>query len=147
VCCSVLQVLDVLSCVALCCSVLQCVAVCCSVLQCIRRHRDSNQYCLSQREIWCCEDCWEPEFWESFRQVSLLQCAAARCSVCSVLQCVVVCCIVLQCVAVCCSVLQCGAVLFASAKNVGQHNSVSVRVRVEGDQSKERVNGRDSERE
>jgi len=33
--------------------------------------------------------------------------ATARCTRCSVLQCVVVCCSVLQCVAACCSVLQC----------------------------------------
>ena len=35
VCCSVLQCVVVLQCVAVCCSVLQCVAVCCSVLQCV----------------------------------------------------------------------------------------------------------------
>ena len=35
VCCSVLQCVVVLQCVAVCCSVLHCVAVCCTVLHCV----------------------------------------------------------------------------------------------------------------
>ena len=76
--------LDMLQCVAVCCSVLQCVAVCCSGrVRWISFTHDTEQF-----EAHCC---------------SVLQCVAACCSV---LQCVAVCCSVLQCVAVC-SGLQC----------------------------------------
>ena len=78
---------DVMMCVAVCCSVLQCVAVCCRGLQCVAV---------------CCSVL---QWVEVMMQVANthLGCFAVRCSV---LQCVVVCCSVLQCTAVCCSVLQ-----------------------------------------
>jgi len=92
VCCSVLQCADVfcssLQCIAVCCSVLQCVAVCCSVLQCVPisfvggKSHHSVVYC------------------------NVLQHCVAEC--CIVLQCVAaLCCRVLHCVVVCCSVSQC----------------------------------------
>ena len=85
--------LDMLQCVAVCCSVLQCfpLSLCCSVLQCVAL---------------CC---------------SVLQCVAVRYSAlecvgvcCSVLHCVAVCCSVLSYVAVfpIMFVLQCAAVVF-----------------------------------
>jgi len=83
VCCSVLQ------CIAVCCSVLQSTVVCCSVLHCLGTDTGSlgsHSVCVLLSD----------------RGVPVAVC----CSVCSVLQCALVCCSVLQCVAVCCSVLQ-----------------------------------------
>jgi len=68
--------LDVLQCVAVCCSVLQCVAVCCSVMQCVAVVRETQ--CLRAA-------------------------AAHRVFCCNVLQCAAVCCSVFDSVAVCCS--------------------------------------------
>ena len=65
--------LQVVQCVAVCCSVLQCVAVCCSVLQCVAV-RCSAMQCVAVR-------------------CSALQCVAVHCSA---LQCVAVCCSALQ---------------------------------------------------
>ena len=60
---------NVLQCVAVCCSVLQCVAVCCNVLQCVA--------------VWCSKEPW---------QGSVLHGVAGRCTV---LHSVAVCCSVL----------------------------------------------------
>ena len=70
---------NMLQCVAVCCSALQSVAVCCSVAV-----RYSVLQCVTAR-------------------YSVLQCVAVRCSV---LQSLTLCCSALQCVAVCCSTLQ-----------------------------------------
>jgi len=93
-CCSVLQRVAVLQCVAVCCSFLQCVAVCC--------RNGIGTVCDKKIARWrgkiaavCCS---------VLQYCSVLHCAAVCCSV---LYCVAVCCIVLQFVAVCCSVLQC----------------------------------------
>jgi len=111
---------EVLQCVAVCCSVLQCVAVCCSVLQCVAvccRVLQASSRCYSQHRLdvraWrihvlqrvavCCSvlqrvaACCRPK---SPSISARPQCTGAANS------CVAVVCSVLQCVAVHCSVLQ-----------------------------------------
>jgi len=83
--------------VAVCCSLLQCVAVCCSMLQyvavcCTVWHAHLHAFS---------SDAYNGEY----RTSRKWQSAAVCCSLCSMLQCVVVCCSVLQCVAVCCSMM------------------------------------------
>jgi len=102
--------------VAMCCSVLQCVAVCCSK-KIVAAQRKLSRYMYS------CNQC---------AQISMLQCAALRCSVLqcaavysSVLQCVAECCSVLQCVAL--SVLQCAAVCCNVLQYIALCCSVSLK--------------------
>jgi len=74
--------LQVVQCVAVCCSVVQCVAVCCSVLHCVAV---------------CCSGVGVAR---SAVAVSFSERTAGGAACCNVLQCVAVWCSVLQCVAV-----------------------------------------------
>jgi len=94
-------VLQVLQCVAECCSVLQCVAVCCRVLQCVA-------VCCSVLQVLqfvvVCGGTFHTHLNDSLRSVLEVENMAP--SIEKVLQCVAVCCSVLQCVVACCSLLQ-----------------------------------------
>jgi len=111
VCCTVLQLLCVLQCVAVCCSVLQCVlqraAVCCSSC---REHCGNHCSCMMLRDVAGALRLMAR--WANGRVYCVARGDAAfQCVVvcCSALQCVAVCCRVVECVAACCSVVECVA--------------------------------------
>ena len=119
VCCSVLQCVavccSVLQCVAVCCSVLQCVAVCCSVLQCVAVCC-SVAVCRSVSQCVAGRWYWYSQIYIHITQINLNKQKLSEPYVYlkpveqTLYSATVPIKKSMQCVAVCCSVLQCVAV-------------------------------------